>query len=368
MSDAVKTQTYTLNLGPQHPSTHGVLHVVVEMDGEYCVASKTKIGYLHRGIEKLAESRTYPQVIPYTDRLDYLSGISNNLAYVLAVEKLMGVEVPERAQYIRMITAELMRIASHMVGIGIYIMDLGAVTGAFYPFQLRERILEMLSQLCGARMTFNYIRIGGVAADLNEDFFKHYEAFLKECPAFIKQYHTLVDDNEIFHARTKGVGKITAEKALNYGLTGPNLRASGVDYDLRRDRPYLQYGKYQINVATTEHGDCYDRYMVRMKEVEESFRLIQQFIKDIPEGPIMAKVPKVIKPPVGDAYHEAENPKGILGCYVASDGSTNPYRVHFRRPSFSNIAIYDEIFIGHKMADLVAILASFDIVLGEIDA
>ena len=362
------SQTYTMHLGPQHPSTHGVLHIVVDMDGEYCVGSKTKIGYLHRGMEKLAESRTYPQVIPYTDRLDYLAGMSNNLAYVLAVEQLMGITAPPRAQYIRMITAELMRIASHMVGIGIYIMDLGAVTGAFYPFQLRERILEILGQISGARMTFNYIRIGGVAADLNEDFYKQMELFFKELPAFMKDYHQLVDENEIFVARTKNVGKISQAKALNYGLTGPNLRATGVDYDLRRDRPYCLYGKYDIHVPIAQEGDCYARYIVRMQEVEESFRLIKLFLQDIPAGPIMAKVPKIIKPPVGDAYHEAENPKGILGCYIVSDGSVNPYRVHFRRPSFANIAIYDELFIGYKMADLVAISASFDIVLGEIDA
>lgn len=364
----MKTQTYTLNFGPQHPSTHGVLHVVLELDGEICVGSKTNVGYLHRGIEKLAENRTYPQVIPYTDRLDYLSGINNNLAYVQAVEKLMGIEIPERAEYIRVMTAELMRIASHMVGIGIYIMDLGAVSAVFYPFIERERILDLLSHISGARMTFNYIRIGGVAHDLHSDFEPALNEFIAEFPKFIEDYHMLIDENEIFKARTQNIGAISVEKAMSYGLTGPNLRACGVKHDLRKTNSYSIYNRFDFNVPVGEKGDCYDRYLVRMEEVEESFKIIQQAYKELPDGPVMAKIPKVIKPPVGDVYHQAENPKGVLGCYVVSDGSTKPSRVHFRRPSFVNISIFDEIFVGHKIADIVAILASFDIVLGEIDA
>ncbi|MGI6224678.1 MAG: NADH-quinone oxidoreductase subunit D [Peptococcales bacterium] len=364
----MKTQTYTLNFGPQHPSTHGVLHVVLELDGETCVGSKTNIGYLHRGIEKLAENRTYPQIIPYTDRLDYLAGISNNLVYVQTVEKLMGIEVPERAEYIRVLLAELMRIASHMVGIGIYIMDLGAVTAVFYPFIEREKILDLMSHLSGARMTYNYIRIGGVASDLHPDFSPALEKFIAEFPKFIEDYHRLIDDNEIFKARTQNIGVISAEKAMSYGLTGPNLRASSVKHDLRKTNPYSIYDRFDFEVPVGQNGDCYDRYVVRMKEVEESFKIIQKAYKELPEGPVMAKVPKIIKPPVGDVYHQAENPKGALGCYIVSDGSPKPYRVHFRRPSFNNISIYDDVFIGHKIADIVAILASFDIVLGEIDA
>lgn len=364
----MKTQTYTLNFGPQHPSTHGVLHVVLELDGETCVSSKTNVGYLHRGIEKLVENRTYPQVIPYTDRLDYLSGINNNLAYVQTMEKLMDIEVPERAEYIRVMLAELMRIASHMVGIGIYIMDLGAVSAVFYPFIERERILDLISHLSGARMTFNYVRIGGIAHDLHPDFGPALDKFFVEFPKFIEDYHRLIDDNEIFKARTHNIGVISPEKAMNYGLTGPNLRASGVMHDLRKTNPYSIYDRFDFNVPVGENGDCYDRYAVRMKEVEESFKIIKQAYKEMPEGPVMAKVPKLIKPPVGDVYHQAENPKGALGCYIVSDGSPKPYRVHFRRPSFNNISIYDEIFIGYKIADIVAILASFDIVLGEIDA
>lgn len=364
----MNTEHYMLNLGPQHPSTHGVLRVMVEMDGETCVGAETVIGYLHRGIEKLTEDRTYAQVVPYTDRLDYLASINNNLTYCMAVEELAGIEVPERAQYIRMIVAELTRIASYMVGIGIYIMDLGAVSAVFYPWQQREYILETLCELCGSRMTHNYIRIGGVAADVNEGFYKKLNVFLEEFPKFLKLYHKLIDENEIFNARTKGVGVITKEQAMAYGLTGPNLRASGVPYDLRKDKPYLQYGKYDFHVPVGKNGDCYDRYWLRMIEVEESYKLIKKFVEDLPEGEIMAKVPKVFKPEPGEAYVQTENPKGILGCFVASDGTANPYRTHFRRPSFCNISIYDELLVGCKVADMVAVIASFDIVLGEIDA
>jgi len=364
----MKTQKYTINFGPQHPSTHGVLHVVLRMDGEICVGSETKVGYLHRGIEKLAEERTYLQVVPYTDRLDYLAGISNNLCYVLAVEKLTGIEVPERAQYLRMITAELMRIASHMVGIGIYVMDTGAVTGAFYPFQEREYILDILAAICGARMTFNYVRPGGVSNDLPEDIGPLWDKFFDAFPRFLDKFHRLVDENELFMARTKNIGVITPEQAINYSLSGPNLRACGVAEDNRVYAPYCFYDRYSFRVPVGENGDCYDRYMVRMIEVEESFKLVRQMLKDLPPGPVMGKVPRVIKPPAGDAYVTTENPKGVLGVYLRSDGTDKPYRVHFRRPSFLNIAIFDEIFPGYKIADLVAILASFDIVLGEIDA
>ena len=364
----MKTEHYQLNLGPQHPSTHGVLRFLVEMDGETCIHADTKIGYLHRGIEKLLENRTYNQAIPYPDRLDYLSGMSNSMTYCMAVEKLAGIEVPLRAQYIRMITAEMMRIAGYMVGIGCYIMDLGAVSAVFYPFQQREYLLDAMCEVCGSRMTQNYMRIGGVAADLNDKFFEKLQVFLDDFPKFLKMYHRLIDDNEIFHARTKGIGVISKEKAMSYGLSGPNLRASGVPYDLRKDKPYLQYGKYDFLVPQGEHGDCFDRYWIRMIEIEESYKLIKRFIEDLPEGEIMAKVPKILKPEPGEAYVQTENPKGIMGCFVASDGTANSYRTHFRRPSFCNIAIYDEIFQGAKIADMVAMIGSFDIVLGDIDA
>lgn len=364
----MKTQAYTLNFGPQHPSTHGVLRMVIDLDGEICTKCVTDIGYLHRGIEKLAESRTYPQITPYTDRLDYLAGMSNELGYVQAVEKLMEIEVPERAEYIRVITAELMRIASHMFGIGVYIMDLGAVTGVFYPLIEREKILDIFSIMCGARMTFNYMRVGGVAQDLPEEFMPAMKKFMNEFPRAMYEYEKLVRENEIFIARTKGVAAISPEKAKSYGLTGPNLRSSGVYHDVRKINPYGIYDRFDFDIPLGVNGDCYDRYVVRMEELKESYKIIQQALKDIPEGPVKAKVPRIIKPPVGDVYHQVENPKGVYGCYIVSDGSTKPYRVHFRRPSFVNLSIFDELFIGNKMADLVAIVASFDFDLGEVDA
>ena len=344
--------------------------MLVEMDGETCVGVDTKIGYLHRGMEKLLESRTYLQGLPYTDRLDYLAGVNNNLPYVLAVEKLLGVEVPARASLLRMLTCEIMRLASYMVGIGIYIMDLGAVSGVFYPFQQREYALDCMSALCGARMTQSYIRYGGGQADINEEFDATMQKLFDEVPRFIEMYHKLIDENEIFLTRTKGIGVISAEDAMDYALTGPNLRASGVDYDLRRDAPYCLYDRFNIKVPVLTAGDCHARYMQRMLECEEILQLIKEIYAALqaePAGEIMAKIPKVLKPAAGEAYAQTENPKGIMGCLVASEGKLNPLRVHFRRPSFDNIAIFEKIMPGHKVADLVSIIASFDIVLGEID-
>lgn len=364
------TETYTLNFGPQHPSTHGVLHMVVELDGETCVGAEAKVGYLHRGMEKLLEGRTYLQGLPYTDRLDYLAGVNNNLPYVLAVEKLLGVVPPERAQLLRMLTCEIMRLASYMVGIGIYIMDLGAVSGVFYPFQQREYALDCMSALCGARMTQSYIRYGGVQADINEEFEAALSKLLAEFPRFLEMYHKLIDENEIFLQRTKGVGVISAQQAMDWGLSGPNLRASGVSYDLRKNAPYLLYDQFDFAVPTLTAGDCHARYMQRLLELEEIYKLIgaiYERLKQKPAGEIMAKIPKALKPAAGEAYAQTENPKGIMGCAVASEGKLNPLRVHFRRPSFNNIAIFQELMLGAKVADLVAIIASFDIVLGEID-
>lgn len=367
----VNSERYTINIGPQHPSTHGVMRIVAEMDGEICTRADMHIGYLHRGIEKLLEARTYPQGMPYTDRLDYLAGVNNNLPYALAVEKLMGIDIPERASLLRMLTCEIMRLASYMVGVGIYIMDMGAVSGVFYPYQQREYALDCMSALCGARMTQSYIRIGGVQADLNDEFDVCYNKLMDDFPKFMEMYHKLVDGNEIFLQRTKGIGVVTAEQAKTYALTGPNLRASGVSYDLRRDAPYCLYDKFDFNVPVQTGGDCYDRYMQRMLELDEIYKLIRDIyteLKKQPGGEIMAKIPKMLRPPAGEAYAQCENPKGIMGCMVASDGKNQPYRVHFRRPSYDNIAIFEEIMPGHKIADLVAIIASFDIVLGEIDA
>lgn len=369
-NDGLTGERYVINFGPQHPSTHGVLHMLVEADGETCTAVELKIGYLHRGMEKLLEDRTYPQGMPYTDRLDYLAGVNNNLPLALAVEKLLGVEIPERASLLRMLSCEIMRLASYMVGIGINIMDLGAVSGVFYPYQIREYALEVMSALCGARMTQGYIRYGGVQADWNDECEAAYQVMMAELPPFIEMYHKLIDENEIFISRTKGIGVVTAEQAKRYGLTGTNLRASGVDYDLRRDAPYCLYDRFKIDLPSYTQGDCWARYMQRMDEVDTIFKLIQDIHAALAEtepGSIMGKVPKMLKPPAGEAYAQTENPKGIMGCMVASNGTPKPWRVHFRRPSYDNIAIWEEIMPGHLVADLVAIVASFDIVLGEID-
>lgn len=363
----MKTQTYVLNMGPQHPSTHGVFRIILELDGEIVVRAKAVPGYLHRGIEKLAELRTYPQVIPYTDRMDYLASMLMNWGYVAAVEKLMGIEVPERAEYIRVIVGELSRIASHLVAVGTYSVDIGGFTGFLYCFRDRERVLDLLEMVSGSRMTFSYFRIGGVADDLPPEFFPTLDKFLHDLPSLCDEYDGLITGNEIFQARTKFVGIIPPDVAVNYGLTGPNLRASGVLYDLRKVRPYSVYDRFDFEVPLGKNGDCFDRFAIRIKEIRQSARIIRQAVDGLPEGPIMAKVPRVIKPPKGEAYAEVESSKGVFGCYVVSDGSTQPYRVHFRRPSFINLGYLEKLLEGWKIADVIAILGSLDIVLGEVD-
>ncbi|AEG15676.1 MULTISPECIES: NADH-quinone oxidoreductase subunit D [Desulfofundulus] len=363
----MKTQTYVLNMGPQHPSTHGVFRIILELDGEVVVKATSVPGYLHRGIEKLAEARTYTQVIPYTDRMDYLASMLMNWGYVAAVEKLMGVEVPERAEYIRVIVGELSRIASHLVAVGTYSVDIGGFTGFLYCFRDRERVLDLLEMVSGSRMTFSYFRIGGVADDLPPEFFPPLQKFLKDLPSLCDEYDGLITGNEIFQARTKYVGIITPEMGINYSLSGPVLRGSGIPYDLRKVRPYGVYDRFDFEVPVGKNGDCFDRFVCRIKEIRQSARIIQQAVEGLPEGPIMAKIPKVIKPPAGEAYAEIESSKGILGCYVVSDGSPKPYRVHFRRPSFINLGYLDELLVGWKIADVIAILGSLDIVLGEVD-
>lgn len=363
----MKTQEYKINMGPHHPSTHGVFRIVLTLDGETATKGESVVGYLHRGMEKLAESRTYTQFIPYTDRLDYLAGLNNNLAYVQTVEKLAGIEVPDRAEYIRVIFAELQRIASHLVGVGTFVLDIGAMTGVFYAFSLREKIMDLFSMAIGARLTFNYMRIGGVALDMPEGFIPLLQSTTKEIIEALDEYHELVTGNEIFVARTKGVGSVSPEVAKNFGWTGPNLRSTGVAHDLRKAKPYSVYDRFDFKIPVGTQGDCFDRYLVRMEEMYESVRIIEQAIEQLPEGPIMAKVPKVLKPSAGEAYHEAENPKGALGFYLVSDGSTKPYRCQIRRPSFINLSMLDDLVKGWKIADIVAILASLDIVLGEVD-
>ena len=362
------TELYCLNMGPQHPSTHGVLRVILELDGETVVKATPVLGYLHRGIEKLAESRTYPQFIPYTDRLDYVSSMCNNLAYCQTVEKLLQVEVPERAEYIRVIMAELNRIASHLLFIGSTTLDLGGMTGMLYTFRDREYILDMFNLAAGSRLTYSYVRIGGVMNDLSSEFLGLLRQYLAELPGMLQEYDELINGNEIFQARLKGVSVVPAERLLSLGVTGPVLRAAGVKADLRRTRPYGIYDRFQFEVPTGTVGDNWERYLMRVLEIRESAKIITQALEGLPEGPIMAKIPKVIKPPAGEVYHANESPRGELGFYIVSDGSTKPYRLHIRRPTFYNLGSIEELCRGVKIADMPAVLAVLDPCMGEADA
>lgn len=362
-----RTQEFVLNLGPQHPSTHGVYRAVMTMDGEYVVDVENVIGYLHRGMEKLAESRTYTQFIPYTDRMDYLAGMLNNWGYVYTLEKALGIEVPERAEYIRVIVGELQRIASHLVMVASMALDMNGYTAWMYAFYDREKILDLFEMICGSRLTTSFMRVGGVPNDLPEGFLPKLEQFLKDIPQRIEDFDNVITGNEIFLARTKGVAPIDGETALNYGITGPNLRASGVNFDLRKVRPYSIYDRFEFDVPLGTLGDNFDRYNVRMREIEQSLRIIRQAIDGLPEGEIMAKVPKVLKIPAGETYGHIEGSKGILGFYLVSDGGTKPYRMHLHSPSFVNLGLFPAMAKGTMLQDAIASLASIDIVLGEVD-
>jgi len=363
----VETRELLLNMGPQHPSTHGVLRLLLHLQGETIVDSEPIIGYLHRGIEKLAESMTYTQFIPITDRLDYIAAFPNNLAYVQTVEKLMGVEVPLRAQYIRVILTELNRIASHLVWLGTHAMDIGAITVFLYCFREREAILDLFEMVSGARMTVNFFRIGGVAADLPEEFYPKISEFLTSFPDRIADYEALLTKNRIWLARTKNVAVISAEEGINLGLSGPSLRGSGVRWDIRKANPYAVYDRLDFDIPIGERGDVYDRYMVRMEEMRQSVRIIKQALEQMPPGEIKAKVPRVIKPPAGEAYSCIESPKGELGFYIVSDGTEKPYRVKIRAPSFVNLESLPLMLKGGLIADVIAAIGSIDIVLGEVD-
>lgn len=364
---SIRQEEFVLNMGPQHPSTHGVFRIVLSLDGETVVKADPVPGYLHRGIEKLAEARTYTQVIPYTDRLDYLASMLMNWGYVHAVEKLMAVEVPLRAEYIRVILGELARIASHLVATGAMASDLGGLTGFLYTFRDREEILDLFEMVSGSRLTVSYMRIGGVARDLPDGFVPKTRQFLDTLSKNIDEYNGLITGNEIFQRRTKNVGVLSAEKAADMTMSGPVLRGSGVNHDLRKARPYSIYPQFEFDVPLGTNGDCFDRYYLRILEMAESVKIIRQALDTLPEGSIIAKIPKIVKPPVGEVYSEIESAKGIMGVYVVSDGSPKPYRVHFRRPSFINLGYLDEMVRGWKVADVVAILGSLDIVLGDVD-
>ncbi|MEK6661697.1 MAG: NADH dehydrogenase (quinone) subunit D [candidate division NC10 bacterium] len=382
----------TINMGPQHPSTHGVLRLVLELDGEVVVRCTPHIGYLHTGMEKIAESKRYQQVIPITDRMDYLAPLSNNLAYVLAVEKLMGIEVPPRAKVIRVMMTELTRIGSHLVWLGTHAIDIGAMSVFLYAFREREQILDMYEQVAGARMMSSYFRVGGLFADLPERFEETVRSFVTSFPDRLAEYENLLTANPIWIQRTKGVGVIKPEDAVDLGMSGPNLRACGVPWDIRKSHPYSGYEQYSFEISRGTHGDVYDRYLCRIFEMRQSIAIVRQALERLPDGPIAVQDPKVTPPPkpmvkksmealihhfllwsegfrtpLGEVYHSIESPKGEFGVYLVSDGSNIPYRVHFRAPSFVNLQALPRMAEGRLVADVVAIIGSIDIVLGEVD-
>jgi len=356
-----------LNMGPQHPSTHGVLRVKLKLDGERVRGTECVIGYLHRGVEKIAEHRTYQQFAPYVDRMDYVAAVSNGLGYCEAVEKLLNAEAPPRARVIRTILTELQRMASHLVWLGTHALDIGALTPLFYCFREREEILKIFERYCGARLTTHAFRIGGLQYEAYDGFEKDVERFCKDFERRIQEYMDLLTGNSIWIGRTRNVGVLSAADCIALGASGPILRASGVKWDLRKAQPYAAYDQYQFEIPVGTNGDTYDRYMVRMEEMRQSRLICLQAIERIPEGPIMGKVGKVLKPPAGEVYHSIEAPKGILGYYLVSDGTTQPYRVRVRPPSFVNLQAFDKMVRGHLVADVVAIIGTLDIVLGEVD-
>ncbi len=387
-----RTTEMLLNMGPQHPSTHGVLRVVLELDGERVSKAVPDLGYLHRGVEKLAEGLHYMQILPHTDRLDYVCAMTNNYAYVRAVEKLVGVTVPERAEYIRTIVAEVQRIVGHLFWLGTQALDIGAMTVFFWTFREREVLLDLFETLCGARLTLNYYRIGGVDADLTPDMIQRLRAFLKTFPMHLREYDTLLQTNRIWVARTKGVAVISMEDAINFGLTGPSLRGSGVAYDVRKLEPYGVYDRVEWEVPVGKDGDTYDRYWIRVEEMRQSARIIEQGLDQLPDGPIIADLPQVVpppkpavmrdmeslihhfiiftqgfKPPKGETYCGTEVPKGELGFFLISDGGPRPYRMKIRSPSFVHMGAFDFMARGYLISDIITIFGTYDIVMGECD-
>jgi len=364
----LKTEPVVINIGPQHPSTHGVFRMRVTFDGEVIVDMEPVLGYLHRGIEKLAEGRTYTQNIVLTDRLDYVASMTNNLAYVMAVEKLAGIKVPERAEYLRVIMSEMMRISSHLIAVGAFINDLGAFFTPFmYMFREREKLLDLFEMVCGQRLTYNYMRIGGVSHDIPEEFLPALGKFVAEMPHFIDEYDQLLRENEIVLVRSKGVGILPREQAINASAAGPVLRGSGVKWDLRKADPYSVYDRFDFEIPTGEIGDNYDRYRVRVEEMRNSVHILEQAISQLPKGEVQAKVPQLLRPPKGEAYGHIEGPKGELGFYLVSDGSIAPYRFHVRAPTLINLTAFRDMIIGWKLADAIITLGSIDICLGEVD-
>jgi len=390
--DLVATKKIRLHFGPQHPSAHGLLHLIVELQGEKILNVETDIGYLHRGTEKLGENLLYHQFVPYTDRLDYLCAMSNNLAYVMAVEKLLDIEIPERTKYIRVIAAELSRIAGHLLCVGAWAMDLGAMSILLYAFRERELVLDVFEMLCGARLTLSYMRVGGVRYDFTEDCKEACLNLVKIMPERFDEYEKILTGNRVWLKRNKGVGVISAKDAIALGLGGPALRASGVRWDIRKHEPYLIYDRLDFNVPTGTNGDCFDRYVVRIEEMRQALRIIEQAVKEMPDGPFNVDDPQLVPPPhddtydnmenlihhfkyvshgfkvpKGEAYVSVESPKGELGVYIVSDGSEKPYRIKLRMPTFMNLQSINKMSKGGYMADIIATLSSLDPVFGECD-
>ena len=390
--EASLDRTMVLNMGPQHPSTHGVLRLVLEIDGEVVVSLKPDIGYLHTGIEKTCEAKFYQQVVPLTDRIDYLSPMANNLCYCLAVEKLLELEIPARAQWMRVLLSELTRLNSHLVWLGTHALDVGAMSVFLYCFREREEILRIFDCLAGQRMMTSYFRIGGLALDPPLDFYERVRKLLAMLPEKIDEYENLLSGNPIWVQRTQGIGYLSAADAIAFGVTGPPLRASGVDWDLRRDMPYSSYEKFQFKVPVATAGDVWSRYVVRLVEMRESVKIAQQALDGLPEGPIKADAPKIVLPerekmktqmeslihhfkivtegfavPAGQVYQGIESPRGEMGYFVVSDGTAKPHRVHMRNPTYATLQALERMCMGRLLADVVAVIGSIDIVLGEID-
>ena len=364
----IRTEEMLLNVGPQHPSTHGVFRLVIKIDGEIITEATPVIGYLHRGTEKLAENLQYTQIIPYTDRMDYLAAMTNNYVLCHAVETMMKIEIPERAEFLRVLAMELGRVSSHLVWWGTYLLDIGAISPFLYAFREREMIQNLLNELSGARLTFNYMRVGGVKWDAPDGWIEKVRKFVPYMREQLEGYHELVTGNEIFMKRIKGVGTYTKEEAIQYSLSGANLRCTGVKYDLRKSEPYSIYDRFDFEVPTRNEGDAWSRYQIRLEEIEESLKIIEQAVEQFPNsGAIMAKVPKIIKAPAGEAFVRIEAPRGEIGCYIASEGKKEPFRLKFRRPSFYNLQILPKLLKGENIANLITILGAIDIVLGEVD-
>ncbi len=364
----LKTEHFVLNLGPLHPSTHGVFRLRVTLDGEVIVDIEPVLGYLHRGIEKLAEGRTYKQNIPFTDRLDYVAAMSSNLPYVMAVEKLAEITVPERAEYLRVIMVELQRIVSHLIAVGTFVQDLGAAgTPLLYMFREREKILDLFEMVCGQRLTYNYMRFGGVSHDIPDEFLPALSKFVLQMPGFIDEYDQLLAENEVVLVRSKGVGILPKELAINISASGPVLRASGVKWDIRKADPYSVYDRFEFDIPTGSIGDTYDRYRVRIEEMRQSVRILSQAMEQLPKGKVLNEVPLKLRPPTGEVYAHIESPKGELGFYLVSDNSDKPYRFHIRAPSLINLTALRQMLIGWKLADAIIVFGSIDICLGEVD-